>query len=159
MFFFIIAFCSLKRTISVFLVLREILFALSQWAIIFNAKFIFWLMFLRDLLEQIKFVSPTKWCISTCIVTIYFAYFLSVNLESLSMDLSKAETKLFREYFSASVSALNCESCLSRSFCMQFFSSLIESLDSIVKFTKKIKEIKINLPKFLTQIRLTNTWI
>ena len=60
--------CS-KITILVFLVLREILLALSQWTIFFNSKFIFCLMSLRDLLEQSNFVSFTKWYISACFVT------------------------------------------------------------------------------------------
>ena len=64
MFFIIIILCALKRTISVFLVLREVLFAFSQWAIFFNLKF----YFLVDVFMM------SKWCISACFVTWYRSF-------------------------------------------------------------------------------------
>ena len=75
------------------------------------------------------------------------------------MELSKAELKLFKEPFSASFSALNCESCFPRSFCMSFFPLLIESLGFIVKFTKRIKGIKIGKKKTYLAIASSPYWL
>ena len=49
-----------------------------------------------------------------------FSIFSSKDLESLLTELSKAEPKLFRESFSASVSALNCESCFLEALACHF---------------------------------------